>query len=228
LGFYLRARALLNAVGHRFDGPIIQGERMFNSKPGPFPKPADSQTGRTLRPGGQSSLSGGMSATQPGNAPPVSLPGDTPAALAATPAARDAASAGSTEQGSRLIVGPDVKLKGAEILDCDTLVVEGRVEATMDSRVIRIAEHGAYSGTVGIDIAEIHGHFDGELTARQRLIVHATGRVSGKIRYGSILIEEGGEISGDVKSLTAAGKDASRPAKELPTGERRVLSALAG
>ena len=31
---------------------------------------------------------------------------------------------------SRLIVGPDVKLKGAEILDCDTLVVEGRVEAT--------------------------------------------------------------------------------------------------
>lgn len=201
---------------------------MFNSKPGPYPKPAENQTGRTLRPGGQASLSGGLSATQPGSAPPVSLPGDTPAALTATAAAREAASAGSTEQGSRLIVGPDVKLKGAEILDCDTLVVEGRVEATMDSRVIRIAEHGAYSGTVGIDIAEIHGHFDGELTARQRLIVHATGRVSGKIRYGSILIEEGGEISGDVKSLTAAGKDASRPAKELPADERRVLSALAG
>ena len=133
--------------------------------------------------------------------------------------------------GARLTVGPGVKLKGAEIQDCDTLVVEGRVEATMDSRVIRIAEHGAYSGTVGIDIAEIHGHFDGELTARQRLIVHATGRVSGKIRYGSILIEEGGEISGDVKSLSATGRDALRPA--LPAGEsagdeRRVLSALAG
>ena len=49
-----------------------------------------------------------------------------------------------TESGSRLIVGPDVKLKSAEILDCDTLVVEGRVEAMMDSRVIRIAEHGIY------------------------------------------------------------------------------------
>ena len=65
--------------------------------------------------------------------------------------------------GSRLTVGPDVKLKGAEILDCDTLVVEGRVEATMDSRVIQIAEHGAFSGKVGIDVAEIYGHFDGEL-----------------------------------------------------------------
>ena len=104
--------------------------------------------------------------------------------------------------GNRLMVGPDVKLKGAEILDCDTLVVEGRVEATMDSRVINIAENGSFSGKVGIDVAEIHGRFDGELTARSQLIIHATGRVSGTIRYGKILIEEGGEISGDVRSLT--------------------------
>lgn len=107
------------------------------------------------------------------------------------------------QSGSRLIVGPDVKLKGAEIQDCDILVVEGRVEATMDSRVIQIAERGSFSGKVGIDVAEIHGHFDGELTARNQLIIHATGKVSGKIRYGKILIEEGGELSGDVASIVA-------------------------
>lgn len=106
-----------------------------------------------------------------------------------------------TPAGSKLIVGPDVKLKGAEILDCDTLVVEGRVEATMDSRVIQIAGDGAFSGKVVIDIAEIYGKFDGELTARSQLIVHSTGRVSGKIRYGKILIEEGGELSGEVAAL---------------------------
>src|SRR5690606_10964106 len=78
--------------------------------------------------------------------------------------------------GSRLIVGPDIKLKGAEITDCDTLVVEGRVEASMDSRVIQIAEHGAFHGTVGIDIAEIYGEFDGELTARKQLVIRSTGR----------------------------------------------------
>ena len=104
---------------------------------------------------------------------------------------------------NRLMVGPDVKLKGAEILDCDTLIVEGRVEATMDSRVINIAGNGSFSGKVGIDVAEIHGRFDGELTARSQLIIHATGRVSGTIRYGKILIEEGGEISGDVRSLAS-------------------------
>jgi cytoskeletal protein CcmA (bactofilin family) len=100
--------------------------------------------------------------------------------------------------GSKLIVGPDIKLKGAEITDCDTLVVEGTVEASMDSRVIQIAEHGVFKRTVSIDIAEIHGRFEGELTAREQLIVHATGRVSGKIRYGKIQIEEGGEICGDM------------------------------
>ena len=103
--------------------------------------------------------------------------------------------------GARLIVGPDVKLKGAEILDCDTLVVEGRVEATMDSRVIRIAENGSFSGKVSIDVAEIHGVFEGELTARSQLIIHATGRVSGKIVYGKLVADEGCELCGDVSML---------------------------
>src|SRR5207244_9032807 len=101
------------------------------------------------------------------------------------------------------IVGPDVKLKGAEINDCDTLIVEGRVEATLDSRIIRIAEQGSFSGTVSIDTAEIHGRFDGELTARSQLFIHATGHVSGKLRYGKILIEEGGQISGDIQAIAA-------------------------
>ena len=106
-------------------------------------------------------------------------------------------------KGSKLIVGPDIKLKGVEITDCDTLVVEGRVEAAMDSRVMQIAEGGVFAGTVGIDIAEIHGRFEGELTARKQLLVHSTGKVSGKIRYGKIMVEEGGEVSGDVCALSS-------------------------
>jgi len=115
----------------------------------------------------------------------------------------DAPPATENSMGARLIVGPDVKLKGAEILDCDTLVVEGRVEATMDSRVIRISEAGRFTGKVSIDIAEIHGQFDGELTARSQLIIHATGKVTGKIRYGKLLINEGGELCGDINALSA-------------------------
>jgi len=103
--------------------------------------------------------------------------------------------------GSRLIVGPDIKLKGVEITDCDTLVVEGRVEASMDSRVIQIAENGVFSGTVSIDVAEIRGRFEGRLTARKQLVIYSSGRVSGQIRYGKIRIEEGGELSGEISTL---------------------------
>lgn len=116
--------------------------------------------------------------------------------------------------GSKLIVGPDIKLKGAEITDCDTLVVEGTVEASMDSRVVQIAEHGVFNGTVSIDIAEIHGRFDGELTAREKLIIHATGRVSGKIRYGKIKIEEGAELTGDVARID---RSEARPLRSTQT-----------
>ena len=141
-----------------------------------------------------------------------------PAPASAPPPARAAAARESLISenmiGARLLVGPDVKLKGAEILDCDTLVVEGRVEATMDSRVIRVAENGAFVGKVSIDIAEIDGTFEGELTARSQLIIHSTGRVSGKIRYGKLVVDEGGEVSGDISTLSDHASPRGRPLME--------------
>jgi len=134
---------------------------------------------------------------------------DHPAPVAARPPAPPTA---ETAKGSRLIVGPDIKLKGVEITDCDTLVVEGTVEAAMDSRVIQIAERGVFKGTVSIDVAEIRGRFEGELTAREQLIVHASGRLSGKIRYGRIKVEEGGELCGDV-----ARADSTKPQRSAGT-----------
>lgn len=104
-------------------------------------------------------------------------------------------------QASRLIVGPNIKLKGAEITDCDTLIVEGRVEATMDSRVIQIAETGVFTGKVAIDIAEIRSEFQGELTVRDRLTVHATGRITGRVQYGKLVVEEGARLSGDISRI---------------------------
>lgn len=102
---------------------------------------------------------------------------------------------------SQLVIRPDVKLKGAEITNCDTLVIEGTIEASMNGRVLQIAEHGVYTGTANVDIADIRGRFDGELMVRDHLVIHATGRVSGKIRYSRIRLEENAEISGDVSRL---------------------------
>jgi cytoskeletal protein CcmA (bactofilin family) len=140
----------------------------------------------------------------------ANAPSATPAIVPALarpqpPAAMPApAERGDEGAGSKLIVGPNIKLKGVEIDDCDTLVVEGRVEATMVSRAIQIAESGAFNGKVDVDVAEIRGAFQGEMTARKKLVIHASGRVTGKIRYGKMLVQEGGEMSGDVGALTGA------------------------
>ena len=139
--------------------------------------------------------------TGPGGLPKVTTPAERAStAVTPTPPPVDTSQHSTNEVGSKLIVGPNIKLKGVEISDCDTLVVEGRVEATMNSRVIQIAEMGAFTGSAEVDLAEIRGDFEGELTVRQKLVIFGTGKVSGKIRYGKLVVEEGGQLSGDVQS----------------------------
>ena len=87
--------------------------------------------------------------------------------------------------------------------------------------VIRIADAGSFAGKVSIDVAEIHGRFEGELTARSQLIIHSTGRVSGKIRYGKLVIDEGGELCGEISAL---GGDA--PASQATAPRLRAESPL--
>jgi cytoskeletal protein CcmA (bactofilin family) len=136
----------------------------------------------------------------------------TPSSSAASVAAASAAAAKDSSGGSKLTVGPNIKLKGVEITDCDTLVVEGTVEATMDSRVIQITKEGAFHGTAEIDVAEIHGLFDGTLTVREKLVIYSTGKVSGTIRYGKVVIEEGGQLTGEISVGTGPARSgASAP-----------------
>ena len=125
------------------------------------------------------------------------------AAPAPSEAARDRAKSDERKE-AKLVVGPDIKMKGVEISDCDTLIVEGRIEATLDSRVLEITQNGVFQGTIAVDNAEIHGRFEGELTVRKQLVIHGTGKVSGKIRYAKIKVEEGAELSGEISRLDKA------------------------
>jgi cytoskeletal protein CcmA (bactofilin family) len=145
--------------------------------------------------------------------------GQAPVAAPAATQQQAAPVTSTTKEGeSKLTVGPNIKLKGVEITDCDTLVVEGSVEATMDSRVIQISERGSFKGSAEIDVAEIRGLFDGNLTVRQKLVIFSTGKVTGKVRYGKVVIEEGGQLSGEIEAATSP---ASRPAQG--TGARPGL-----
>tara|TARA_B100001093_G_scaffold518644_1_gene604253 strand:- start:4344 stop:4793 length:450 start_codon:yes stop_codon:yes gene_type:complete len=120
----------------------------------------------------------------------------------------------TSEAGKKLVVGKDICLSG-EITACDTLVVEGQVEASLKgSRVFEVAECGDFKGNVEIEIAEIRGKFDGELIANSRLIIRRSGIATGKIRYRELEIEQGGKISGTVDVLPETAEDSPKKSTE--------------
>ncbi len=152
-----------------------------------------------------------------GMMPPPPVPqAPSPAPQSSHEAPKTAPNADERKE-AKLIVGPDIKMKGVEVNDCDTLQVEGRIEATLDARVLQISEKGIFCGTVAVDSAEIHGRLEGELTVRKQLVVHSTGRLSGKIRYARIKVEEGAELSGEISVLDKA------PAPSSPPLPRRAI-----
>jgi cytoskeletal protein CcmA (bactofilin family) len=99
------------------------------------------------------------------------------------------ANKGNTPGRRVLTVGNDILLKG-EIATCDRLVIEGKVDATLnDVHTVEISETGSFKGSAHIEDAEISGLFEGDLIVRNRLVIYATGKVRGKITYGEIEIE---------------------------------------
>jgi cytoskeletal protein CcmA (bactofilin family) len=153
----------------------------------------------------------------------------TPAAPSPAPAVsvavvEPAADKSEARSEAKLVVGPEIKIKGVEISDCDTLVVEGRIEATLDSRVLEITEHGVFQGTIAVDNAAIRGRFEGELTVRKQLVIHATGKCSGKIRYTRIKVEEGAELAGEIALLDKAQASPSVSHKVAPSAAQGVVA----
>ena len=138
------------------------------------------------------------------SAPLAALPAAPPARAALSTVAPVAAAPVADAPAKLLIVGPDINLSG-EITACDRLVVEGSVQVTLNrTRAIEIAETGRFTnGKAEVDEAEIAGVYEGSLTVRKRLLIRATGRVAGNVRYGELEIERGGRLAGTIERLAA-------------------------
>lgn len=135
---------------------------------------------------------------------PIAVSGiTTPTPTSAAHEKVDAKNATQTET-KRLIVGRGISLNG-QISSCDRLIVEGNVQVDLqDCHTLQVTESGYFKGAAEIAGAEISGHFEGSLTVRDDLVIHAAGRVSGTVRYGRLQIEHGGEINGDFRSMATA------------------------
>ena len=130
---------------------------------------------------------------------PRRAPPEIPGVAARRP---DRGTAGNDDT-KRLVIARDVCISG-EITSCDRLIVEGRLEVSLPhARIIEVAPSGFFKGSADVEEADISGRFEGELIAHDRLVVRTSGRINGTIRYGRIVIESGGEISGDMQTLAS-------------------------
>ena len=97
-------------------------------KPAPYP----------YAPAPPSAAATGSAAKASAAAPVAGTPnvaGDAPILANAVPATA-ARAIGADTPGSQLFVGPNIKLRGVEISDCEVLIVEGHVEATVNTKAM--------------------------------------------------------------------------------------------
>jgi cytoskeletal protein CcmA (bactofilin family) len=128
-----------------------------------------------------------------------------------------------------LTVGNDILMRG-EITNCDRFVIEGQVDAKVSSvHTMELAESGAFKGVAEVEEAEISGVLEGELTVRGRLVIYATGKVRGKVTYGEIEIERGGEITGEIKTIGNGSASASsgRTSGRAQDDRKKMLDSVA-
>jgi len=179
--------------------PMPMGRMPFPGSPQP-PSPSPVPGGSTGPGAGPNTGMGGAMLSGAG-APP--RPGTPP------PRPRE----GEAERRT-LVVGRGISVQGT-VQDAERLVVEGTVEASMiRATELSIAQGGVFKGAVEVEDAEIAGTIDGTLTARSNLIVRATGKVLGTAHYRRLQVEDGGQITGELK-MTADG----RPEPAKVTGE---------
>jgi cytoskeletal protein CcmA (bactofilin family) len=141
---------------------------------------------------------------------------DTPSSRPNSPFGRPAMPAQSTAYGTAqtrthtdgrtLTIGQGITLSG-EIENCDQLLVEGTVEATLNgAKLLDIAETGVFYGSVDIEEAVIAGRFEGDITVDGRVTIEATGVVIGTMTYRELTVEAGATIEGKISSFATAGK----------------------
>src|ERR1044071_1241507 len=94
-----------------------------------------------------------------------------------------------------LYVGKGVCVKG-DLSVPGVVVVDGEVEGSVSARAVWVSPTGSIKGTIVAAEAEIHAAISELVEIKQLLVIHATGRVTGDVRYGELQLEKGAVISG--------------------------------
>lgn len=96
------------------------------------------------------------------------------------------------------IIGPGVSVVG-DLETPGSIRIEGRFTGSIRARkAVVVGREGSVDGEIDTADAIIAGSVVGTLQASSRLELQASARVDGTIRAGSIKVEEGATVNGDL------------------------------
>ena len=118
------------------------------------------------------------------------------------------------------LIGQGVEVSG-NITFTDRLEIEGKVTGKISSEggALIIGEFGAVKAEIDVGICVIHGNLEGDLTARARVEIHRTGRVTGDLLTPVLVVEEGAIFNGAVRMSQVAPERIERPLDDIEPEE---------
>ena len=123
-----------------------------------------------------------------------------PAALTSDPLSeRQVPARSQPSNASMTTIGADTTWNGT-LRSESNIYLEGRVEGIIEVRdTIYVAERAQIEARVTAHSVVVSGHVSGQIDCEGRLEVTPTGRVSGEVVAGSLVVHEGAVVDGKIK-----------------------------
>ena len=102
------------------------------------------------------------------------------------------------KENSSLIIGEGATIKG-EIVEENEITVQGNVDGDIQCKDLIVGKTGSIKGKIKADTLYVEGSIEGEIHVKELLKLMSSSYVSGKITYGSLQINEGGKLVGEIE-----------------------------
>ena len=106
-------------------------------------------------------------------------------------------------------VGTATHLEGASLAIDGTARIDGKIVGKVAVKHLIVGPGGMVQGDISGETAKVEGTVEDSLTLTGKLTVCSSGRIRGKIQYGSIETMEGAKLVGEIS--TDWGSSLSEP-----------------
>lgn len=133
--------------------------------------------------------------------------------------------------GGQAVIGPSITIHG-EVSGNEDLLVQGTVDGSLDleAHAVTVGAEGHVNANITARVITVEGHVEGDLNAKDQVILRSKARVKGDITAPRVVLEDGANFRGLVDMGDAEGRGTSaaaqRPSAESGPGASHASTGL--